>query len=355
MREDTRRAEGSAMSKAAIAHGAIGQRADARRNPLLTEVVNEIVEGAPSVARLFLDRVAATPRVEAFRFPDDGGWRSVTWQQVGDRARRLTAGLIALGIAPEERVALASSTRYEWVLVDFSVLCAGAATTTLYPTTNARDVAFIVADSGSRVVIAEDQMQVDKLLEHRADLPDVEKVVIIDGTADGEFVITLGQLEALGDQLLAKSPSVIEERVATIRPEHLASIIYTSGTTGRPKGVLLPHRAWIYTAAAIDALDILRAEDLNYLVAAVGTRLRQGDARAAVDDRLSDGDRRSGRQIVDNLAVVHPTFMAAAPRIFEKAHARIQAHDGRGRRAEEGHLRLGDRRGSQGVSGQGNR
>ena len=96
--------------------------------------------GAQDIS-FFRDRVAATPAAEAFRFPDDGSWRSVTWQQVGDRVRLIAAGLIALGVAPEDRVALASSTRYEWVLADFSVLCAGAATTTLYPTTNARDVA----------------------------------------------------------------------------------------------------------------------------------------------------------------------------------------------------------------------
>ncbi len=283
-----------------------------------------VLDRAPSVARLFMNRVTATPDAEAFRFPDDGGWKSVTWQQVGDRVVRLAAGLVALGIAPEERVALASSTRYEWVLVDFSVLCAGAATTTLYPTTNARDIAFIVANSGSRIVFAEDQQQVDKLLEHRAELPHVERVVIIDGQGDGEFVMTLEHVEALGERLLAQTPDVIGERVAAIGPDHLASIIYTSGTTGRPKGVRLPHRAWIYAAAAIDALEILRADDLNYLWLPLAHAFGKVTLalplligfRTAIDGRVD--------KIVDNLAVVHPTFMAAAPRIFEKAHARIQ-------------------------------
>jgi len=326
MRDDARRTEGNVLSENVIAHGANSQGADARRSPLLTDVVNEIVERSPSVARLFLDRVAATPRAEAFRFPDDGGgWTSVTWQQVGDRARRLTAGLIAMGIAPEERVALASSTRYEWVLVDFSVLCAGAATTTLYPTTNARDVAFIVANSGSRVVVAEDQTQVDKVLWHRAELPDLEKVVVIDGEGDSDLVITLAELEALGERLLAQSPDVVERRVDNIRPHHLASIIYTSGTTGRPKGVLLPHRAWVYTAAAIDALDILGPEDLNYLWLPLAHAF--GKVMLALPLLIGFPTAIDGRvdKIVDNLAVVHPTFMAAAPRIFEKAHARIQA------------------------------
>jgi long-chain acyl-CoA synthetase len=290
-----------------------------------TATDSTVHDQAPSVARLFRDRVAATPAAEAFRFPDDGSWRSVTWQQVGDRVRLIAAGLIALGVAPEDRVALASSTRYEWVLADFSVLCAGAATTTLYPTTNARDVAFIVANSGSRIVIAEDQAQVDKLLEHRSELPDLEKIVIIDGDGDGEFVITLDQLEELGAQLLATSPDIVEQRIEGIRPDHLASIIYTSGTTGRPKGVRLPHRAWTYTAAAIDSLGILRADDLNFLWLPLAHAF--GKVMLALPLLVGFPTAIDGRvdRIVDNLAAVRPTFMAAAPRIFEKAHARIQA------------------------------
>ena len=327
MRDDARRTEQILLSKTAIEADADRRCAQAERGLPATEAEDGLVlaDRASSVARLFLDRVAATPRAEAFRFPDGGGWTSVTWQQVGDRVRRLAAGLIALGIAPEERVALASSTRYEWVLVDFAVLCAGAATTTLYPTTNARDVAFIVANSGSRVVVAEDQNQVDKVLWHRADLPDVMKVVVIDGDGDGDFVITLAELEALGERLLAQSPNVVERRVDDIRPDHLASIIYTSGTTGRPKGVLLPHRAWIYTAAAIDALDILKADDLNYLWLPLAHAF--GKVMLALPLVIGYPTAIDGRvdKIVDNLAVVHPTFMAAAPRIFEKAHARIQA------------------------------
>lgn len=283
---------------------------------------------APSVARLFLDRVAASPHSEAFRHPSGHGWTSVTWQQLGDRARRVAAGLMALGVAPEERVALASATRYEWALVDFAVLCAGAATTTLYPTTNARDASFIVADSGSRVVVAENQSQVDKLLAHRADLPEVTKVVIIDGHGDGHFVITLDELEALGERLLQTSPGAVEARVADIRPDHLASIIYTSGTTGRPKGVLLPHRAWLYTAAAIDSLGILGADDLNYLWLPLAHAF--GKVMLALPLVIGFPTVIDGRvdMIVDNLADVHPTFLAAAPRIFEKAYARIQATAG---------------------------
>ena len=284
----------------------------------------KIENRAPSVAHMFLNRVAATPHAEAFRYPQDHAWESVTWQQVGERVGNLAAGLISLGIAHEDRVALASSTRYEWVLADFAVMCAGAATTTVYPTTNATDVAYIVANSRSRVVVAENQTQLDKLLEHRAELPDVSKVVIIDGNGDGDWVITLAELEQLGKQLLADSPDAINERVAAIGPDQLASLIYTSGTTGRPKGVRLTHGAWTYTAAAIDALGILGPEDLNFLWLPLAHAF--GKVMLALPLQIGFPTAIDGRveRIIDNLATLRPTIMGAAPRIFEKAHARIQ-------------------------------
>jgi len=272
---------------------------------------------------MFLDRVAATPGYEAFRFPTDGGWASVTWQQVGERVERIAAGLIALGIKPEDRVALASGTRYEWAVVDFGILAAGAATTTVYPTTNAADVAFIVANSDSRVVIAEDQEQVDKLVERRAEIPEVEKVVVIDGPGDGDWVITLDDLEQLGKQLLTDSPTAVTDRIDDISPERLATLIYTSGTTGKPKGVRLTHESWTYTAAAMDALGVLSDRDLNYLWLPLAHAF--GKVMLALPLVVGFPTVIDGRvdKIVENLAVIRPTIMGAVPRIFEKVHARI--------------------------------
>ncbi|MGO9693640.1 MAG: AMP-dependent synthetase/ligase [Mycobacterium sp.] len=297
--------------------------------PDFTKIENR----APSVAHMFVDRVAATPHAEAFRYPQDHSWESVTWQQVGERVSNIAGGLISLGIAMEDRVALASATRYEWVLVDFAVMCAGAATTTVYPTTNAGDVAYIVANSGSRVAVAENQTQVDKLLEHRAELPEVSRVVIIDGNGDGDWVITLAELEQRGKQLLADSPNAIKDRVAAIGPDQLASLIYTSGTTGRPKGVRLTHGAWTYTAAAIDALGILGPDDLNFLWLPLAHAF--GKVMLALPLQIGFPTAIDGRveKIVDNLAALRPTIMGAAPRIFEKAHARIE-----GTVAEQGML-----------------
>src|SRR5271157_2477467 len=97
---------------------------------------------AVSVARMFYDRVAATPRAEAFRFPAGTGWASLTWAQTAETVKTMAVGLLALGIQPEERVAIASA-RIEWLYADLAIMCAGAATTAVYPSTVGEDAAII--------------------------------------------------------------------------------------------------------------------------------------------------------------------------------------------------------------------
>jgi long-chain acyl-CoA synthetase len=276
-----------------------------------------------SVGRMFFDRVEATPDLESYRFPVADSWESATWAQTGEHVTRIAAGLIALGVESEQRVAIASGTSYDWILADLAIMSAGAATTTVYPSTIADDVVYILGDSDSRVVFAEDDVQIAKLRERRDAIPSVVKVVTFGGTPDGEWVIDLETLEALGDELLADKPDAVHERVDGARPEHLSTLMYTSGTTGRPKGVRLSHSAWTYEGVAVQVTGLLTIDDLQYLwlplAHAFGkvlltTQLAIGFP-TAVDGNVD--------KIVDNLAVIKPTFMGAAPRIFEKAHSRV--------------------------------
>ncbi|OON80838.1 AMP-dependent synthetase/ligase [Streptomyces tsukubensis] len=293
----------------------------------------------PSVAALFLERVAATPDAEAYRYPvppasgeGPDGWKSLTWAEAAIRVRAVAAGLVSLGIGAEERVALASSTRVEWILADLGILCAGAATTTVYPSTNAEESTFILSDSGSRVLIAEDAGQLAKARDRRADLPELRHVVVIDAADvtedDGDpegWVLTLAELEERGAAELAKNPGLIEERVAAITSDQLATLIYTSGTTGRPKGVRLLQDSWSYMAKAIAATGLVRADDVQYLwlplAHVFGKVLTSGHIEVghvtAVDGRVD--------KIIENLPVVQPTYMAAVPRIFEKVYNGVAA------------------------------
>ncbi|UDY24821.1 AMP-dependent synthetase/ligase [Nocardioides sp. Kera G14] len=290
-----------------------------------------------NVAIQFLDRVAADPDGEAFLFPHPGGhdgdhegqhehgehWHSVTWREVGDHVEKLAAGLVSLGINLEDRVGIAASTRYEWILADLAVMCAGGATTTVYPSSKDDDVAWILGDSECRVVFAEDDEQIGKIEKHAAELGSLIKIVTFDGTADGNRVISLDHLETLGEEYLATREHLIADIAKQIQPDQLATLVYTSGTTGRSKGVRLLHRSWVYEGAAIQAQDILSTNDLQFLwlpmshvfgKVLLSTQLAIGFP-TAIDGRVD--------RIIDNLALIRPTFMGAAPRIFEKAYARI--------------------------------
>jgi long-chain acyl-CoA synthetase len=290
---------------------------------------------APTLAHSILDRVAATPDRLAYRYPTpDGDWGAMTWREAGDEMKTLAAGLISLGLQPEDRVAIASNTRLDWILADGAVTLAGGANTTLYPSTGEDDFGYIVADSGARLLVAEDQVQADKALHQRDPLPALTRIILIDGEGDGDFVLSWAQLRERGVEALAKDPALIQGRVAGITPESLSTIIYTSGTTGRPKGVELTHNNWVFQGASIEALDIMHIDDMHYLwlplahsfgKLLIAAQYQIGLA-TAVDGRLD--------QIIVNLPVVKPTLMCGVPRIFEKIYSGANAKVKAGGRAK---------------------
>ena len=283
-----------------------------------------VENAAKSVADLFLDRVSKTPDKVAFEFPDaNENWHQMTWQEVDERVRRIAAGLVSLGVELEDRCAIASATSVEWALIDLGIMLAGAATTTIYPTSTVDDTLYIVTNSGSKVVFTETDAHNKILTEGRDAIDSVVKVVTINGTSDGDWIISLDDLEKLGEGYLADNPGSIEERVAQIKPDDLAMLIYTSGTTGRPKGVRLPHSAWTYEAAAVDSVHILGPDDKAFLWLPLAhvfgkvllTLPLQVGFTTAIDGRVD--------KIVENLPIVKPVWMGAAPRIFEKVYGRI--------------------------------
>jgi long-chain acyl-CoA synthetase len=290
----------------------------------MSETMEERLAMRPtSVGAMLLDQVKASGPREAFRYPENGRWVSLSWNQTKDRVFILAAGLLSLGIEREDRVAIASGTRIEWILADLAVMCAGGATTTVYPTTQHEDVAYILGDSESKVIFVEDELQVAKVLDHVADLPQITAIVLMSGHVDHELVLDWTQFESRGREYLAAHPGAVDKAIGAVGPEHLSTLIYTSGTTGRPKGVRLLHDAWCYEGVAIEEFDIISNADLQYLwlpmshvfgKALLAIQLRIGFA-TAVDGNID--------RIVDNLSEVKPTFMAGAPRIFEKVRAKV--------------------------------
>jgi len=265
-----------------------------------------------SIPDMFRRRVAATPDRDALGHPTpDEGIAWLTWTQADKRVTAIAAGLIGLGVAPGDRVAILCGTRVEWILADFGINCAGAATTAIYPTTEPDEAVFIVRDSGSKVLIAENAAQAAKVAE-----ADLAHVVVIDGDGD----LTLAELERLGAAALQKDPGLVDRVIDTVGPDQLATLIYTSGTTGRPKGVELTHAGWCWEGVAQCEPGLLQDSDLHYLWLplahsfgkALVCGLTHGAVQTYVDGRVD--------KLVEKLGQVRPSLMAAPPRIYEKIY-----------------------------------
>jgi len=291
-------------------------------------------------------RVRETPQRTAFRFKRDGAWAAMTWAEADAFAREVAAGLVSLGVAPGDRIALLSQTRVEWVLCDVAILLAGAVTVPIYPQSTAEQCEFIIRDAGAKLVIVEDASHIGKLLPVRHRLFTVARLVHMSGDATlekpdaqgrtrvtlaevshgaGDFVTSLDDLRAAGRVWLGKHPAELDSHSASITPESMFTIIYTSGTTGMPKGVVLTHEnisAGVCSAArAINILD----DDQQYLFVplahVLGREIEWAPIQVGCTTWFSEGIAK----IKENLVEVRPTFMASVPRIYEKFYSGLQA------------------------------
>ncbi|MBI2373819.1 MAG: long-chain fatty acid--CoA ligase [Deltaproteobacteria bacterium] len=273
---------------------------------------------------MFLERVKESPNTMAFQYPVGEGWKSLTWKETEARVRAIALGLRSLGLELENRVGIIANTRYEWVLADLGILAAGGATTTVYPNSTPDECSYILSDSASVIAFAEDDAQVKKLADERSKIPGIKKVVTIDGKSghDG-WVITLAELEEAGRKFDTERSDEFTKVTGSIKKDQLATLIYTSGTTGRPKGVELTHDCWVATGEGMDQVAFLTPADHQYL----WLPLSHSFGKVMLTGQLQIGFSTTvdGRipKLVDNLAIIRPTFMAAAPRIFEKVYNKV--------------------------------
>ena len=174
-----------------------------------------------------------------------GIWQAWCWREVGAIVRELGFGLMALDVRPGECISILSNTRVEWVWSDLAALSAGAVSSGIYPTDSAEQVRYLCEDSGTVLLVVEDEEQLDKVLEVRGTLPKLRHIVLIDPQGLAEFddpmVLTLEALRRRGAEFARREPGALPARQATRRGDDLAILIYTSGTTGKPKGAMQSH------------------------------------------------------------------------------------------------------------------
>ena len=269
-----------------------------------------------TIYSLLTDRLARTgaDTVIAAKKIGPGRWQNVTTGEFHERVVSAAKGLIALGIAKGDAVTIFSSTRLEWGILDFALAAVGAVSVPIYDTDSAPQAQRIMNDSAVKLAFADNRERFDRLDSVKDHCPALKQILMIEGNA-------LGALEGLG---VAVSDEELNERVATVRADDLATIVYTSGSTGNPKGAELTHKNFVsITITASQALHEVVLDDHPRLLlflplAHCFARFIQY-ASIASDDGVV-GYLPDTKTLLPDLRSFEPTYLLGVPRVFEKVY-----------------------------------
>lgn len=269
-----------------------------------------------TIYSLLTDRLARTgaDTVIAAKKIGPGRWQNVTTGEFHERVVSAAKGLIALGIAKGDAVTIFSSTRLEWGILDFALAAVGTVSVPIYDTDSAPQAQRIMNDSAVKLAFADNRERFDRLDSVKDHCPALKQILMIEGNA-------LGALEGLG---VAVSDEELNERVATVRADDLATIVYTSGSTGNPKGAELTHKNFVsITISASQALHEVVLDDHPRLLlflplAHCFARFIQY-ASIASDDGVV-GYLPDTKTLLPDLRSFEPTYLLGVPRVFEKVY-----------------------------------
>jgi long-chain acyl-CoA synthetase len=281
-----------------------------------------------TVPRMFWNGVAQRGADVWMRQKELGIWRSWSWRQTGDAVREIAGGLLALGFAPHDTASILSNTVIEWVLADLAVLSCGGVSNGIYPTDAPSQVHYLCEDSRTTVLFVEDDEQLDKALEVRAQLPGLKKIVVFDmeGLRDlrDPMVTSLDELRRMGRAYNEAHPDEVMQRVQQVRPEDLAILVYTSGTTGKPKGAMHSHHGLVYTVRGYNTLIAGGPDDerMCFLpLCHIAERLGGEYFALYTGSKLNFVE--NPETVPENVREIAPTVFTAVPRVWEKFYSGV--------------------------------
>jgi long-chain acyl-CoA synthetase len=257
-----------------------------------------------------------------------GCWQGASWRQYYEHSRAVGLGLRQLGVQQGDRVALLADNRLEWLYTDMGTLGVGGCVVTIYPTLTAAEVAYIVRDSGSRVLVVEDGPQLAKARHALAECPHLQHIVVMEPPEEtGASILTFAQLETSGQSAVLAQPELFESLAASVTPGDMATIVYTSGTTGTPKGAVISHGNIMAVIRALDAIEPSYATDRDRTVPFLP--LSHVFERAAghfygMFVGITASYAESVATLLEDLREKRPTMILAVPRVCEKVYQKIQ-------------------------------
>jgi long-chain acyl-CoA synthetase len=281
-----------------------------------------------TVPKMFWRGVQARGAKPFCRQKELGVWKPVSWAELGQIAREIGMGLVALGFEPGDVAAILSNTRREWVYADLGALGAAGVVNGIYPTDAAAQVEYLLADSASKFVFVEDDEQLDKVLEVRARLPQLRRIFVFEMEGLHELndpqVMSLEALRELGRGQDRAHPGEWERRIEARKPQDLAILVYTSGTTGKPKGAMISHANIVATVRSYQASYAQYESDermaflpLCHIAERVG-----GEYHALLSGSVLNFVENP-ETVPENVREIAPTIFTAVPRVWEKFYSGV--------------------------------
>jgi long-chain acyl-CoA synthetase len=252
----------------------------------------------------------------AVRYKQDDAWVSRSFEEVAETVRQLSLGLIELGVDKGDKVSILGNTRPEWTYFDFAALSAGAVVVPIYQTNSPEECQYVLENSDAKVVVVEDDEQLEKIRAVRDQLPLLEHVVRM--TGESEDAISLADLAARG---AARNAAEWETRWKSVTPEDICTFIYTSGTTGPPKGCIISHGNYRSMLDMVNETSVIEPEDLTYLYLPLAHSFALLIQFGSFDLGTTIAYwEREPLKILPNLVELKPTYFPSVPRIFEKIY-----------------------------------
>ena len=281
-----------------------------------------------SIPQLFWNTVQARSNKVAMREKHLGIWQEVTWKQYGDNAKKTGLALNSLGLKKGEVVSIASEGNPEWLYTDMGTIGAGGVSSGVYTTDSAAQVKYLVNDSCSKFYFAENEEQLDKILEVRGDCPTLEKIIVYDMEGLHNFkddqVISYDELIDIGKKVDIEQPNLWNDLIQNVKSEDIAILVYTSGTTGPSKGAMINHTNLLYSVnTGLEIFEPMENEEQLSFLPLCHILERSVSVMFPLKSGAVVNFAESIDTVPENIREVSPTVFIAVPRIWEKFYSSI--------------------------------